>query len=415
MLKMDKLNILIVCEHASNLYGGEAMLPLNYFRLLSNDENNQVYLITHARVKVTIESLVDINQDNVFYMPDTKAHQLLNKYSTLIPDRISILTFGFLTHILTQFYQWKLARKIIKTKHIDVLHEPSPVSAVLPSAMFGLGVPVVIGPMNGGMTFPPAFKLMAGQLERVMYHFTRLLSSAFNILIPGKFFANILLVANRRTKDALPKLKLGRVIEMVENGVFSVVNAPKKAQSKPLTNVLYVGRLVDWKAVDIAIDAINACKSNVKLTILGDGPLKNELMRYATKMAPNKVFFAGMVPHEKTNQYYDEADIFILPSIRECGGAVVLEAMSRGLPAIATAWGGPADYITTETGFLIEPKSKVYMVEQFTLAIDRLAQQPKLRYEIGQAAINRVKQYFMWDKKIQNMLQVYQQAIGEKR
>lgn len=412
---MDKLNILIVCEHASNVYGGEAMLPLNYFRLLSKDQNNQVYLITHARVRTSIENLADIKQDHVFYMPDTKLHQILNKYSALFPDRISILTFGFLMHLLTQFYQWKLAREIIKTKHIDILHEPAPVSAVLPSVMFGMGVPVVIGPMNGGMTFPPAFKTMAGRLERVMYLLTRLLSSVFNLLIPGKFFADILLVANQRTKDALPKLKLGRVIEIVENGVFSVVDTPKKAQPKAITNVLYVGRLIDLKVVDIAIDAINVCKSNVKLTILGDGPLKNELMQYATKMAPNKVVFAGMVPHEKTNQYYDEADIFILPSIRECGGAVVLEAMSRGLPAIATAWGGPADYITEETGFLIEPKSKAYMIEQFALTIDRLAQQPKLRYEIGQAAINRVKQCFMWDKKIQNMKQVYLMAIGGTR
>ena len=397
------------------MYGGEAMLPLNYFRLLSKDQNNQVYLITHARVRTSIENLADIKQDHVFYMPDTKLHQILNKYSALFPDRISILTFGFLMHLLTQFYQWKLAREIIKTKHIDILHEPAPVSAVLPSVMFGMGVPVVIGPMNGGMTFPPAFKTMAGRLERVMYLLTRLLSSVFNLLIPGKFFADILLVANQRTKDALPKLKLGRVIEIVENGVFSVVDTPKKAQPKAITNVLYVGRLIDLKVVDIAIDAINVCKSNVKLTILGDGPLKNELMQYATKMAPNKVVFAGMVPHEKTNQYYDEADIFILPSIRECGGAVVLEAMSRGLPAIATAWGGPADYITEETGFLIEPKSKAYMIEQFALTIDRLAQQPNLRYEIGQAAINRVKQCFMWDKKIQNVKQVYLMAIGGTR
>ena len=412
---MDKLNILIVCEHASNVYGGEAMLPLNYFRLLSKDQNNQVYLITHARVKASIEQLVDIKQDQVFYMPDTKAHQVLNKYSSLLPDRISLLTFGFLMHLLTQFYQWKLAREIVKTKNIDILHEPAPVSAVLPSAMFWLGVPVVIGPMNGGMTFPPAFNTMAGWLERLLYQLTRLLSSVFNILIPGKFFADILLVANQRTKDALPKLRLGRVLEIVENGVFSVVDTPKKAQAKPITDVLYVGRLVDWKAVDIAIDAINTCKSNVKLTILGDGPLKNELVQYAKKFAPSKVVFAGMVPHEKTNQYYDEADIFILPSVRECGGAVVLEAMSRGLPAIVTAWGGPADYISKETGFLIEPKSRAYMTEQFALIIDRLAHQPNLRYEIGQAAINRVKQHFMWDKKIQNMMQVYQKAIEGTR
>ena len=49
----DKMKILIVCEHASNVFGGEAMLPLNYFRLLAKKQH-EVYLITHERVKTTM-------------------------------------------------------------------------------------------------------------------------------------------------------------------------------------------------------------------------------------------------------------------------------------------------------------------------------------------------------------------------
>ena len=119
----------------------------------------------------------------------------------------------------------------------------------------------------------------------------------------------------------------------------------------------------------------------------------------------------GLVPHSETNKYYDNADIFALPSIRECGGAVVLEAMARGLPVVATGWGGPLDYITAETGFLVEPKSREYMVEQFSATIDQLALSPELRYQIGQAAINRIKEHFLWDTKIQEVIEVYKRAI----
>jgi len=284
---------------------------------------------------------------------------------------------------------------------------------VQPSAMFALGVPVVIGPMNGGMSFPNAFKHMAGKSERILYNVIRVFSSIYNLLIPGKFFAKYLLVANQRTHDALPKFRLGKVVEIVENGVFSVVDSPKEVSQPSVINVLFVGRLVDWKAVDILIDAISRCQAPVKLTILGDGVLRSELEQYAQKKAVNKVAFLGLVSHAETNDYYDKADIFVLPSIRECGGAVVLEAMSRGLPVVATAWGGPMDYITNETGYLVEPKSREYMVEQFSSIIDQLALDPYKRYQLGQAAITRIKEHFLWDKKTQEIITIYKKAVGD--
>jgi glycosyltransferase involved in cell wall biosynthesis len=407
---MTKLNILIVCEHASNLFGGEAMLPLNYFRYLSKLQHN-VYLITHERVKATIKQLADINQEHVYYLPDTWVHKFLCKHSAILPERISILTFGFVMHIITQAYQWKLARRLVKELKIDIVHEPAPVSAVLPSAMFALGAPVVIGPMNGGMTFPAAFQHMAGRVERSLYQIVRAISSIYNLIIPGKFLANILLVANERTRLSLPKLRLGKVVTLVENGVFSYSNTPKTMSKLPNIHVLYVGRLIDLKMIDVAIDAVVKCAGDVELTILGDGPLRNSLESYAQANGLGKVKLLGAVPHAQVNQHYDNADIFVLPSVRECGGAVVLEAMARGLPVIATDWGGPADYITTETGFLVEPKSRAYMVDEFARIIELLANKPELRYQIGQAAIARIKEHFLWDKKAEQIIAIYKQAM----
>lgn len=410
---MTKLKILIVCEHASDAYGGEAILPLNYFSYLTSSQHD-VYLITHDRVKASMLKMLEIKQNHVFYLPDTRAHQFLNKCARKLPARFGAVTVGFVTHLLTQVYQWKLVRKIVKDKQIDLIHEPAPVSAVQPSAMFGFGVPVIIGPMNGGMSFPPAFQYMAGWSERILYQFIRLFTSVYNLIIPGKFFADVLLVANKRTLRALPRLRLGKVIELVENGVFSVVDSPKPVSQTSQINVLYVGRLIDLKMIDIAIDAVMKCKGDITLTILGDGPLRGHLLEYAKNYAAGKVQFLGAVPHAEINQYYDQADVFVLPSVRECGGAVVLEAMARGLPVIAVNWGGPADYITQETGFLIEPKSKAYMVDEFAKTIELLANQPALRYKIGTAAINRIKQHFLWDKKIKDITELYQKVIDKK-
>jgi glycosyltransferase involved in cell wall biosynthesis len=314
-------------------------------------------------------------------------------------------------HLLTQGYQWVLSRKVIKEKGINIIHEPSPVSPKQPSLMFGLGVPVVIGPMNGGMSFPSAFEFMASKLELYLYGFFRFFSTIFNLIIPGKFFADILLVANKRTALALPKFRLGNVSELVENGVMSITDQKKKTPSEYLT-IIFIGRLVDWKAVDIVIDAIAICNvENIRLNIVGDGPERAALESQVAKKCPDKVIFFGQVPFAEINQYYDEADIFVLPSVRECGGAVVLEAMSRGLPVIATNWGGPADYITAETGILIEPNSREYMVEQFAKQISLLAKDASLREKLGNAAILHVKENFMWEDKINKVIDVYQSLV----
>lgn len=407
---MRPLNILIVCEHASNVFGGEAMLPLNYFRLLSNTQH-QAYLITHERVKASIEQIPDVPQDHVFYIPDTWMHQFLHRNFGFLPERVRVVMIGFLMHLITQYYQWKLARKIIREKQIDVVHEPAPVSATQPSAMFGLGVPVIIGPMNGGMTFPDAFGYMSGKFEKVVYRIMRMVATFYNVLIPGKLFADMLLVANQRTANSLPRFKLGKVVELVENGVFSTREVPIETHKTSNINVLFVGRLVDWKTVDIVIDAVAITQQQVNLIIVGDGDQRTLLEQYAKDRGYANIRFVGLVPHAEVNQYYDDADIFVLPSVRECGGAVVLEAMARGLPVIATNWGGPADYISADSGYLVNPISRDAMVKAFAQHIDTLAVNPQLRYQVGAAAIARVKQHFMWDHKIETMTHHYVDVI----
>jgi glycosyltransferase involved in cell wall biosynthesis len=408
-------NVLIVCEHASSKFGGEAMLPLNYFLLLSK-RLPRVFLLTHERTRKDIEATPGINPEHVFYIPDTSLHKFLNRISHQLPDRIASVTSGAAMHLVTQLYQWVIARRIVRELGIDVIHEPAPVSPKQPSMMFALRVPVIIGPMNGGMSFPAAFAHMSGSGERWVYGAMRMFSSLYNVLIPGKLFAAMLLVANSRTKKALPLFKLGQVVELVENGVFaSKVRSDVKSFSEdPSVKVVYVGRLIDLKMVDIVIEAVGRCSNpQIRLTIVGDGVERDRLERYAESVAFGKVTFSGAVPHEKILECYDRADIFVLPSVRECGGAVVLEAMARGLPVIATNWGGPADYITSDTGILIDPVSREHMVAQFARNIDRLASSAELRLQYGRSALARVSGEYLWESKIDAMIDIYQKVCQQ--
>lgn len=405
--------VLIVCEHASTEFGGEAMLPLNYFILLSQ-RLPMVCLLTHERSRRSISNLPGVDQSRVFYMPDTLLHIWLHKLGHFLPDRIALVTTRAAMHLITQVYQWAMAKKIIHNHGITVVHEPAPVSPKQPSMMFGLGVPVIVGPMNGGMQFPSGFNYMAGRGERFIYTGMRWFAEIYNLIVPGKLFASYLLVANKRTEAALPRLRLGNVCELVENAVFSSMIAdhlPCRKVRKEI-NVLYVGRLVELKCVDVLIDAIAACSSSsIRLTIVGDGPERKSLETQVSLMRMDNVHFAGAVQFGSIKDHYDGADIFVLPSVRECGGAVVLEAMSRGLPVVAVNWGGPADYLTHDTGILIYPESRNHMVTEIAKAIDRLASSVELREQYGRAAIKRVCEQFTWEEKASKIIEIYKSAM----
>lgn len=113
----------------------------------------------------------------------------------------------------------------------------------------------------------------------------------------------------------------------------------KTNTNNSVINLLFVGRLVPYKGADMLIDAIHNLsddlRNKIKLTIVGDGSEKVKLENQVKNLGLEKVVsFTGWIKQEETVEYYKQADIFCFPSIREFGGAVVLEAMACGLPCI---------------------------------------------------------------------------------
>ncbi|NJM45898.1 MAG: glycosyltransferase family 4 protein [Alkalinema sp. RU_4_3] len=417
------LRVLIVAEHASAAFGGEAALPLHYYRVL-RDRGTPVWLVVHMRTRAELDAMFP-GDPNIIYIEDSIWNPMLWRMTCMLPGRLAYFTTGFMMRLLTQMAQRRKVRQLVQQEQINVIHQPMPVSPKEPSMLYDLGAPVVIGPMNGGMNYPPAFRKMQSPLVDKTLALGRKASGLMNTLMPGKKKAALLLVANQRTRQALPQGVCQNVVEMVENGVDLSVWESADRVAKPdsaVTRYAFMGRLVHWKAVDLLLEAFTtaAAQAPITLTIIGDGEDRAALQQQAEALGilsdqpeqAGKIWFAGWRSQPDCSALLEQADALVLPSLLECGGSVVLEAMTAGLPAIATNWGGPTDYLNDDCGILVEPTCHEGFIEGLSAAMVKLAQSPELRISMGQAAQQRAREHFDWEAKVDRMTVLYQQAIA---
>ena len=280
-----------------------------------------------------------------------------------------------------------------------------------PSLLYDVGAPVVIGPLNGGMDYPPAFRDAESGLSQFLIGFGRSFTDAVNAIFPGKRRAAVVLVANERTREALPSNLRGRVLVLPENAVDTtqwLLTDP--VQPNP-GRFVFIGRLVDWKALDIVLEALLTAP-NAMLDVIGDGPMLQTWRELVVNLdLTERVRFLGWKTQTECAQSLAGCCALVLPSLYECGGAVVLEAMAMSRPVIATAWGGPADYIDTTCGILVEPTGRAEMVSGFAVAMQQLMDTPELRSSMGAAGRERLQMEFDWNRKIDQVLAIYESCL----
>jgi glycosyltransferase involved in cell wall biosynthesis len=262
-------------------------------------------------------------------------------------------------------------------------------------------------PANSGLAALP-FRDTESALSRALIALGRGFTDIANAIFPGKRCAAVVLVANPRTRAALPSHLRGRIVDLPENAVDTAQWA-----ASPITqssSFVFIGRLVDWKALDLVIEALQSVPA-ATLDIIGDGPMRGawEALAERLGLAP-RITFRGWLSQARCAEFLQGSCALVLPSIYECGGAVVLEAMAMARPVIATAWGGPADYLDPSCGILLEPTSRAALIHGFADSMRLLLDAPALRQRMGEAGRDKLLRDFDWDRKIDRMLKIYASA-----
>ncbi len=218
----------------------------------------------------------------------------------------------------------------------------------------------------------------------------------------------------RAHRVIVPSRYLARVVHgwgVAEKEISVIYNASESGNGTapvavPLEGTMKlvtVGRLVSWKRVDAVIEAV-AQSVGTGLIIVGDGPEREPLEKLARHLGiAERVHFAGPRSRTEVLGLMAACDVFVLNSTYEGLPHVVLEAMSLGLPVVATAVGGTPEVVESErNGLLIQPDQSALVQ-----TLKRLQDDPKLRRKLGcqgQATVREMFDIETMVEKTENVL-----------
>jgi glycosyltransferase involved in cell wall biosynthesis len=430
-MKNNKLKILLIIEQCNPEWPSVPLVGYSFYKHISLLVNTT--LVTHARNKEALDKahpdrdIIYISESSfihAYYKIAEKFSKIGNKIIWPLYNTLTYPVYGEFNHLV-----YTRLKSSILNGHYDIVHAITPILPRYPVKAIKAcqKTPFIIGPVNGGVPFPKGFQAVARQ-EFSYFNFLRQIG---RLIIPGYRAtyqkADYILSGSTYTLNFIKDLfaiESSKIELFYENGIENAFIKEEESLTKNKNkdhlriNLLFVGRLVPYKGADILIEAISNLEQSIQnkilLTVVGDGPERNRLEQLVQKLhLTEKVTFTGWIEQQKTVEFYSCSDLFCFPSVREFGGAVVLEAMANGLPCIVINNGGIAEYVTEQTGFKINPISREYVVKELTACIEKLVQNPALREKMSRSAVQRAKE-FSWSAKAEAIVALYHKLLSNR-
>ena len=393
-------------------YPGEAILGWNLVRQLSR--RHRLCVITRAYNATAIDQA----------QKNGEAAQAIFHYLSL-PNVFSGLLrnfFGFRVYYLFwQIHAYRVARRLHRQVGFDAFHQitfnndwmPSFIGAFLP-------IPFLWGPVGGGQRVPAGLFKELNIKNRALER-ARLLGQSFwrqsYFRKKGARRAAAILVCNQETRQKL--LPYNRNIFFFPvNGISPEEFCQEPAPGPHLEGrfrILFAGRLDAIKGLGLGLRAFEIFRRKFPravFDIVGSGPEETPLKKLvAERGLQSNVSFIPWLPRPELFRKMEQCDVLLFPSLRDGGGAVVVEAMSAGKPVIGLDLGGPGFHIRPEWGIKISPQDPGQVVRDMAESMEKLCLDEGLRSRLGRAARRRAQEFYAWDRLGERLYDIYKETI----
>ncbi len=317
---------------------------------------------------------------------------------------------------------FKLARKIHKLEHFDLIHQLTMVGFREPGYLWKLNAPYVWGPVGGMGYFPLSFIFKIGFKGFIYY-----LAYNFFNFIHMKFLIRPRLAAKKAGKALITANTENQIYFEshfnCHSSIIAEVGTPNLNQftssnldsASEKIKLVWSGQHLPRKALNIALRAVSLLpkRLNWELHILGEGVLTKKWINYAKSLRIEKrCKFHGMVSRHEALNIMSNTNISLITSLRDLNSSVTIESISLGLPVICIDHCGFSDVIDETCGVKVPLTNFNKVSEDISNAILDLADNREYLDELSFGAIEKSKLY-SWQNKVRILNEIYLAKLKE--
>ena len=312
--------------------------------------------------------------------------------------------FHHMYYILWQHWAWLWVKH--SGIHFDVIHHVTMNDYRIPSEMYkAKGAKVIWGPMGGAQVTPKPLKVY--EKNRLTATFREFVNKSCSW---NPFYKKALrsyykiYCINNETQKQISHI-VGKDVPLMPELALrdDYKNLPILEKTNDILKIVFVGRLIGKKGIAFLVDALSLMPDGMdwELLIFGDGDDRALIERQIEDSGIEKnVKLMGNRPLNQIAEAYQQADIFVLPSLRETSGNVLLEAMAYAVPIVAFDTSFCKLLKEVECGIFVDTEQALEGIkEDYCKAIVMLGQDKKMAKQMGLNGYKYVNSKLTWDEK----------------